>query len=115
MKEKKNCTFIWTEKKIVLRGKNPDPPLVMKWEAPYLYGYGYYCISASHKVSGHDHSRHKRRVVSTNLIVFVLWDNLVGMYVIQFIIWMHVVVKHSMDKVYIATDPYTPGYIPPVC
>ena len=23
---KKNCTFIGTEKKIVLRGKNPDPP-----------------------------------------------------------------------------------------
>ena len=24
------------KKKIVLRGKNPDPPLVMKWEAPYI-------------------------------------------------------------------------------
>ena len=49
---KKNCTFILKEKKIVLsfgqkkkivlRGKNPDPPLVMKWEAPYglwsIYG-----------------------------------------------------------------------------
>ena len=33
-KKKKIVLSFGQKKKIVLRGKNPDPPLVMKWEAP---------------------------------------------------------------------------------
>ena len=33
-RKKKIVLSLGQKKKIVLRGKNPDPPLVMKWEAP---------------------------------------------------------------------------------
>ena len=36
-KKKKIVLSLGQKKKIVLRGKNPDPPLVMKWEAPKSY------------------------------------------------------------------------------